>query len=55
MGYTGVVHTKSSYNNANIDFSSLPKTIDIDSKILALRDKENSTYTKLFPGCNNIE
>lgn len=55
MGYTGVVHTKSSYNNANIDFSSLPKTIDIDSKILALRDKENSTYAKLFPGCNNIE
>lgn len=53
MGYTGVVHTKSSYAGSDIGF--LEKENNIQGKINNLRAKENGVYASLIPGCNSIE
>ena len=55
MGYTGVVHTKSSYAGENIELNTIPKQTNLNSQISFLRKKENDVYSRLIPGCNSIE
>ena len=49
MGYTGVLHTDSSYIGADITY--INKEHGIQDKINTLRQRENQTYSALIPGC----
>ena len=54
MGYRGVLHTYSKYADFSFELPSIKGTYII-AQINSLREKEESFYNQMFPGCRTIE